>query len=84
MVYVRDIRRYVRIGETVKVKIIDYDPKTEQARLSLKALQRPHARIHRRQTIRQKATLPSMRLGFSSISSHMDQWIKEAEEEILK
>lgn len=82
--YVKDISKFVQVGDTVKVKIIDFDSHTKQTRLSLKALQKTHARNHKRQTARQKASLPTMRLGFTSISTHMDQWIKEAEEEILK
>ncbi|MBR2668933.1 MAG: S1 RNA-binding domain-containing protein, partial [Solobacterium sp.] len=36
--YVRNITRYVKEGDIVRVKIIDYDPEHRQARLSLKAL----------------------------------------------
>lgn len=81
--FVRDISQYVKIGEIVKVKIIDYDPTTHQARLSLKALQKPHARNRRRQYQHHKATLPSMKIGFHSIADNMDRWIDEAEVNIL-
>ena len=46
--YVRDINRFVKVGDTVTVKIIDFDYQAQQARLSLKALNRPHARSRRR------------------------------------
>ncbi len=82
--FVRDIENYVRVGDTVKVKIIDFDPKMNQARLSLKALQKSRVRNRRKNNIHQKASLPSMKIGFQSIASHMDQWIAEAEKEILK
>ena len=78
--YVKDISRFVAPGDTICVKIIDYDPHTHQARLSLKALRHIHARNRRRPQIR-NAALPPMRLGFMSIAAHMEQWLKEAEEE---
>lgn len=78
--YVQDISRFVVPGDTVRVKIIDYDSHTRQARLSLKALRHIHARTHRRSRIR-TAALPPMRLGFMSIAAHMEQWLQEADEE---
>ena len=78
--YVRDISRYVKVGDTVRVKIIDFDEKNNQARLSLKALHRSHARNHRRQTSR-KASLPQMKLGFSTIAMHLMEWVQEAEQQ---
>lgn len=82
--FVKDIGRYVQEGEYVKVKIIDFDKKHHQARLSLKALSKPRVRRSRRQHVYQKPSLPSMKLGFQSISSRMDDWIKQAEETIMK
>jgi len=81
--FVRDIGKYVHVGETVRVKVVDFDPAVNQAKLSLKALQKPHARNRRRPVV-QKASMPANRLGFQSISMNMDRWIKEAQEEILK
>lgn len=75
--YVRDINQYVHVGDTVQVKVIDFDDKTNQARLSLKALQPRHAR--RRRGMVRKATLPPMKIGFASIAASMDEWIREAE-----
>jgi general stress protein 13 len=75
--YVRDISRFVKPGDVVRVKIIDIDVKNHQARLSLKALHHSHARSRR--LMNQKPVLPPMRLGFSSIAMHMDQWVKEAQ-----
>ncbi len=77
--FVKDINHYVHVGDTVKVKVIDYDHHSQQAKLSLKALHKPHARNRKRQSMHGKATLPSMKIGFQSIASHMDQWIREAE-----
>lgn len=76
--YVRDISKYVKTGDTVRVKIIDYDPRNHQARLSLKALHRSHARPHHR-PISRKASLPRMDKGYSTIASHLEEWVEEAE-----
>lgn len=76
--YVRDISRYVRIGDNVTVKIIDFDAAAQQARLSLKALHRTHSRSRRRPMSR-KAELPPNHIGFSSIAAMMEQWISESE-----
>ena len=82
--FVKDISKYVQVGDHVKVKIIDFDKKHHQARLSLKALSKPRVRKARRQHVYQAPSLPSMKLGFQSIASHMDAWVKEAEVNILQ
>lgn len=82
--FVKDISKYVQVGDHIKVKIIDFDKKHHQARLSLKALSKPRVRKARRQHTYQKPTLPPSRLGFQSIATRMDLWIQEAEETIMK
>ncbi len=76
--YVRDISRYVKIGDTITVKIIDFDSSAGQARLSLKALHRTHSRSRRR-PMNRKAELPPNHIGFSSIASMLEQWVTESE-----
>jgi general stress protein 13 len=81
--FVKDISKYVQVGDHIKVKIIDFDKKHHQARLSLKALSKPRVRKARRQHVYQKPSLPPMKLGFQSIAANMDRWIEEAKENIL-
>ena len=76
--YVRDISRYVKVGDTVTVKIIDFDAAAGQARLSLKALHHTNSRSRRR-PMNRKAELPPNHIGFSSIAAMMEQWILESE-----
>ncbi|MBQ8067633.1 MAG: S1 RNA-binding domain-containing protein [Solobacterium sp.] len=76
--YVRDISRYVKVGDTITVKIIDFDAAANQARLSLKALHRTHSRSRRR-PMNRKAELPVSNIGFSSIAGMMKQWVTESE-----
>ena len=75
--YVKDITRFVRVGDTVRVKIIDIDESTNQVRLSLKALnkKREHGRMG---MFSHKATLPESKLGFLSIEKQLPIWIQEA------
>ena len=75
--YVKDITRFVRVGDTVRVKIIDIDESTNQVRLSLKALhkKRAHGRMG---MFSHKATLPESKLGFLSVEKQLPIWIQEA------
>lgn len=81
--FIRDINSFVKVGDTVKVKIIDFDNTSNQARLSIKALNHSRVRNRRKQMPMIKASLPSMKIGFQSIASQMDQWIADAKGEIL-
>lgn len=75
--YVKDVGRFVQIGESVRVKILEFDEKAGQAKLSLKAVRRSHTRYRRRQPSC-KATLPVGRIGFASIREKLDGWIEDA------
>ena len=81
--YVRDIGRFVKIGDTVRVKIIDFDEETNQARLSLKALKHIRVRpgVNR---ISMKVSLPEGKLGFRSLSEQLEGWIAAAEKEMKR
>lgn len=79
--FVKDIERFVSVGDTVRVKIIDFDPKLNQAKLSLKALHRSRVRNRRRPVVC-KAGLPPNRLGFRTVEANMKRWIAEAQEEM--
>ena len=79
--YVKDITRFVRVGDTVRVKIIDIDESTNQVRLSLKALHKKRA-PGRMGMFSHKATLPESKLGFLSIEKQLPIWIQEAKKEI--
>lgn len=78
--YVKDIGHFVKVGDLVKVKIIDFDEEANQARLSLKALRHARPRVNRKAVI-QKVSLPEGIIGFSSLSSHLNEWIEEAKKE---
>lgn len=81
--FVKDIERFVSVGETVRVKIIDFDPKMNQAKLSLKALHRSRVRNRRRPVV-SRASLPPGKIGFRTIEENMKRWIAEAQEDKKK
>ena len=76
---VKDVNNFVSINDTVRFKIIDFDEKTHQARLSLKAVQ-PN-RFRKERKVQKFNSVPMMKIGFKSIEEKMEQWIKEAKEE---
>lgn len=76
--FVKNVENFVKTDDKVKVKIIDYDEKNNQARLSLKAVSSNGFRKERKSL--KYGSLPSMKLGFKSIKKQMDKWISEAKE----
>lgn len=75
--YVKDVAKYLHVGERVRVKILDYDPYLNQCRLSLKALQSQNRYRHSRSDAR----VPKMVIGFATLQNHLDEWIKIQNEE---
>lgn len=74
--YVKDVAKYLHVGEKVKVKVIDIDPLTHQCKLSLKAIQSNQNRARNKSLRVQR--IPKMVLGFSTLEKHLDEWIKQA------
>ncbi|MCI5723880.1 MAG: CvfD/Ygs/GSP13 family RNA-binding post-transcriptional regulator [Erysipelotrichaceae bacterium] len=81
--FVKDISKFVNVGDSVKLKVLECDEKHSHVKLSLKALQKTHTR-NRCKPVGHKPSLPLMDIGFQSIAEHMNEWIKEAKENILK
>ena len=46
--FVRNVENFVKVGDVIRVKVIDIDDKTRQAKLSLKALQTSKKRRYKR------------------------------------
>lgn len=77
--FVKDVSNFVAVNDTVRFKIIDFDEKTNQVRLSLKAVA-PN-RFRKERKIQKFNAVPFMKIGFKSIEEKMSQWIKESKEE---
>jgi len=72
--YVSDVRRFVRLGEKIVVKVIDIDPHNGQLRLSLKAI---HPR--RRPALGGRRPPQPGPIGFSTLAAALPGWITQAQ-----
>ncbi|MGO4928958.1 CvfD/Ygs/GSP13 family RNA-binding post-transcriptional regulator [Fundicoccus sp. Sow4_D5] len=79
--YMTEIDGFVKIGQKLKVMIIDIDEFTNKISLSMRVLQKlnipPYPARSKR---RRKRYAPN--IGFSSLAKKMPQWIDEALKEI--
>ncbi|MCL1949872.1 MAG: CvfD/Ygs/GSP13 family RNA-binding post-transcriptional regulator [Turicibacter sp.] len=71
--YVKDIRDFVHIGETIEVKVLKYNPQSKQARLSLRGINPTHYRFQR-----MKASDFETSSGFAPLAHYLPIWIREA------
>lgn len=71
--FVRDITHFVKVGDKVRVKVIEVDG--SQLRLSLKAVRSYNRRRERLQR-RQKIDVPHT-IGFKTLAQALPDWIKE-------
>lgn len=68
--FVRNINDYVKIGETIKVRILEENPKEHHVKLSIKNLD---YRITKKKSERINETS----LGFSTIKKQLNIWVAE-------
>ena len=73
--YVKDVNKFVKLHERVRVKILDMDEEQNHFKLSLKAVKARNVRKARKHP---SPRLPDMIIGFRSIADKMDDWLKEA------
>ncbi len=69
--YVKDIRDFVNIGETVNVKVLQFDSENRQVRLSLKEVSN-----HTYRPNRLKASDFETAHGFDSLEQNLPKWIE--------
>ena len=72
--YVKDVTKFLTVGEKVRVKVIDIDTSTNQCKLSLKAVNRNMAR--QKQKVHRVQKVPKMVIGFQVLADHLDEWIE--------
>ena len=76
--FVRNIDSYVHVGESVKVKIIDFDNATNHAKLSLKAIDHRYRRRDKRIYYKNpRKLITETPKGFSPLEQAMDKWLKQ-------
>ena len=72
--YVKDVAKFLSVGERVKVKVIDIDTSNHQLKLSLKALNTNMAR--QKQKVSRFQKVPKMVIGFQTLADHLPEWIQ--------
>ena len=76
--FVKSIDSFVKIGQTLKVKVIDFDEQTNHARLSLKAIdnryRRRNKRVYYKNPRRLIVETPN---GFKPLALAMEKWLKQ-------
>ena len=68
--FVRDINHFVKVGETIKVRIIEVDDSECHVKLSIKNL---NYRINRKK----RTKIEETGTGFGILKNALDGWIKE-------
>lgn len=76
--FVKSIDSFVKVGEFIKVKVIDFDEETNHARLSLKAIdsryRRRNKRVYYKNPRRLTVETPN---GFAPLALAMEDWLKQ-------
>lgn len=66
--YVRDIYDYVRVGQQVKLKVLDVDEGNKKLRLSYKFLNKSRG---------VKGEVPKFNIGFQTLKDNIEEFIKK-------
>lgn len=75
--FVRNVHDYVKVGETIKVKIIEEDEINHHVKLSIKDFD---YRIGKKKTEKIEETSK----GFSTLGKCLDKWVEEKYNKLLK
>ncbi len=75
--FIRNINDYVKIGETIKAKIVDVDEDNYQIRLSIK-------NVDYKMNHRKKVKIVETPSGFLPLKDHLDEWISAKLEDSKK
>jgi general stress protein 13 len=75
--FVKDINDYVKIGEVVRVKVIEVDENTNNAKLSLKQAQNYYSRFQERRNEKNKK-IEETPSGFKNLKTLLDQVVKHS------
>ena len=71
--FVRDINDFVKIGDEIKLKILEVDEINKRLKLSYKQL-------HKSRGI--KCNVPTYKIGFESIKKELPEWIRKEKENV--
>ena len=80
--YITNIDDYLKVGQMVKVMIIDIDEYTGKISLSLRCLEKPFNFKYNREDITHQYkkywSNRHVEEGFTPIKTHLDKWIEDA------
>ncbi len=74
--FVRNIEDYVKLGETIKAKVIEVDDSEFHVKLSIKNLN--YNVTHKRRN-----KIKETELGFTTLGKKLDSWVEEKYAEIM-
>ncbi len=74
--FVRSVESFVHVGEVIRVKVIDIDEKSHQAKLSLKAVHSAK-RKYKRAYKNQREKIQETPLGFNPLKEKLPEWIAQ-------
>lgn len=74
--FVNNINDYVKIGDTIKAKVISVDEDTNHIKLSIKDFEKIKAR--------KRTPISEVGTGFEILKDHLDDWIGEKNKEYEK
>lgn len=74
--FVRNVESFVHVGEIIRVKVIDIDEKSHQAKLSLKAIHSAK-RKYKRAYKNQREKIQETPLGFNPLKEKLPEWIAQ-------
>lgn len=76
--FVKSIENFVTVGDSIKVKVLDFDEHTNHAKLSLKAIdkgyRRREKRVYYKNPRRFIVETPS---GFTPLQKALPEWLKQ-------
>lgn len=77
--YVKDIHEVLKIGDTVRVLVLDVDEYSGKISLSMRALEKTNVHpFSNRKNIKRYGRKTG--IGFRSLEEHLDEWMVEAVE----
>ena len=76
--FVKSIDSFVKVGESIKVKVIDFDQETNHAKLSLKAIDNRYRRRNKRGYYKNpRRLIVETPNGFKPLALAMEKWLKQ-------
>ncbi len=76
--YIKDIHKFVKLHQKIKVKILEHDLSSGHYKLSIKALDLSLSKEKRRNA--RGVKIAKMELGFKTLEEHLETWIQQAKE----